>query len=53
MCTITPQLLEEYNFFYICGDDTYVIVENLRKMIHEAYTGTMPKDPDWKPTRFR
>ena len=49
----TPQLYEEYDFFYISGDDTYVIVENLRRMIHEAYTGTVPKDPNWIPTPWR
>lgn len=45
--------LEEYDFVYISGEDTYVIVENLRKIIHEAHEGRLYKDPNWYPTKQR
>ena len=45
--------LEEYDFVYISGEDTYVIVENLRKIIYEAHEGRLYKDPNWYPTKQR
>ena len=45
--------LDEYDFFYVAGEDTYVVVENLREIIQQAHAGTLYKDPNWIPTKNR
>ena len=45
--------LDDYDFVYISGEDTYVIVENLRQMMYEAHMGTLYKDPKWRSTLNR
>ena len=34
LCYMHDNYLEEFEFFFLSGDDTYVIVENLRQTIH-------------------
>lgn len=49
---IYDNFLEEYEYFHLCGDDTYVIVENLKRFLKSTVSWENENEPDENNTRY-